>query len=868
MRTRLLAALLSLTVPATAGAVTAASDPVRFTDLNPTQALSNHGTQDSFVALTGTSTVFVARFFSESADTRSELFVTDGTGGGTVQISSFADATDLVAAGRVGSTALGFGETWRPGVFIWNTDGTAAGTSRFAFGDTYDAGALQGAPVAALGKMWFFGRPSSDDAYDLYSTDGTPAGTVKHGLTAALQIDSTSQIVGGAGTRLVVVNDDLLFLTDGTAPGTSSRTMSAASRYALVNGKVIYASGTSGEVRVTNGVSDTTLVTAPSAAFSFASSGTLAVFMTSGSPSKIWASDGSSAGTGIVSDAAANFGLAYMGDVASGSIFSAGSNLLKTNGSAGGTSLFAVTFNSVEASVTAGGAVYFIASAGATGTEVYRTDGTAVGTAVVIDKTPGTGSGAQGGLGVVGSQALASLRTATVGSDLYAISGTSVSGVKSFARATKSSYPMSGVPFMEGALFTSDQVRVAYAPMGGTAVDVGAAVLGASERVQDIFVLGTSGFFISDLSGSHVKLFRTNGAADGSTVVETLSGHEFYCAVPFKNGRLLVTDSSAMSRRELRFFNGTTLSGALTAADSGCPTVFNGKAYFPGGTDAAGTEPWVTDGTVAGTRQVQDLNPGATSSSALVHAKATAHALVSTAIENIGGTPTGTVVALRAGSGGFQRVSSAGGLVIAADERYVYFVSDSDSDFQRVDTTTLAVQAVTSGIALKAGLRLTVNDDDGYDLTTATGASTTLAPRAGVEHDLIGSLTLATGNVLLAVYEYFETSEVAEHTLVLYVSDGTIAGTREAYRVQLDEAQMSSLYDAQAILAEYAGGALLSYPGDYGDLEPYFFSLEGFNEPDADDADDEKESGGALGSWLLAPLGLAALRRRRATPAR
>lgn len=107
---------------------------------------------------------------------------------------------------------------------------------------------------------------------------------------------------------------------------------------------------------------------------------------------------------------------------------------------------------------------------------------------------------------------------------------------------------------------------------------------------------------------SYSELWSTNGTASGTTQiiggeVDNLTVHA---------GRLFFVNSQHLYRSDGTSVGTTQVSP--TAIVSGPLFSVDQQLYFEGYSTAAGSEPWISDGTAAGTFQVQDINPGVGSS--------------------------------------------------------------------------------------------------------------------------------------------------------------------------------------------------------------------------------------------------------------
>lgn len=239
------------------------------------------------------------------------------------------------------------------GSFLWKTDGTNANTQnvkQFLWIDK----------IESLNNIPFILAQGIDGIYRLYTTDGTPAGTVS---LASLS---------GTGGNLSKVNNKLYFsdvngavnnlwISDGTAAGT-----------AVVKNNIypINLTDVNGTLYFTNLI------------------GTR----------KLWKSDGTTAGTVSIKDFGNNYisGLTNANGVlyfsSANPPFSTNYNLWKSDGTTAGTVMVKDIYPGGSASPTkitfANSTIFFEANDGVNGFELWKTDGTSAGTVMVKNINP------------------------------------------------------------------------------------------------------------------------------------------------------------------------------------------------------------------------------------------------------------------------------------------------------------------------------------------------------------------------------------------------------------------------------------------------------------------------------------------------
>ena len=369
------------------------------------------------------------------------LVRTDGTAAGTfvVKASLKGSSTYDEDLQSVGDTLFFQASDPTHGEELWKTDGSASGTRIVA---DLVAGSVGSAPrnLTALGSTLIF--DSNQGGMDtLWKTDGTAAGTME--LSGSESIDNDASVVLGSSLLFAGNNgqSDGVWTTDGTAAGTREISDLAAvpsgdaNNFTVSQGRVFFTSQISVGANSENltqlelWTSDgTNAGTVPLGSYfadpaSYNTSGGMSlvpegsqVLFSAFDPThglELWSSDGTAAGTGLLADLDAGAdgsdprGLTSVG----GKVFFAAhdgvtpNELWSSDGTATGTSVVArfanietassfVTANPYyisdhDNSLTIGGTTYFDATDPDHGEELWKTDGTAAGTVLVKDITPG-----------------------------------------------------------------------------------------------------------------------------------------------------------------------------------------------------------------------------------------------------------------------------------------------------------------------------------------------------------------------------------------------------------------------------------------------------------------------------------------------
>ena len=324
-----------------------------------------------------------------------------------------------------------------------------------------------------------------------------------------------------------------------------------------------------------------------------------------GGATQLWKSDGTTAGTVLVKDIAGTGG--------------GGSNSNLIKGNAG-----------IPVAVL-GSTLLFAGLESTNGGELWKSDGTTAGTVLVKDIFAGTGSSNITGLITFKNRVLFSARSSGNDIELWITDGTGAGTVllkDIYAGTLRGSIPREFIVYKTRLYFTATdsiagrELWSTDATATGTPLvkDIRTGLPSSSPLYLTIF--NNLLYFRASDATTGIELFKSDGTATGTGLAADLRSGTLSSAPGYltEAGGSLYFSANLGVGSELYKSNGTLAGTSLvkdinttTGTASSVPAFITKGAFnnviFRANDGVIGSEPWVSDGTAAGTFLLKDINP-------------------------------------------------------------------------------------------------------------------------------------------------------------------------------------------------------------------------------------------------------------------
>ncbi|SEG01169.1 Por secretion system C-terminal sorting domain-containing protein [Halpernia humi] len=265
------------------------------------------------------------------------------------------------------------------------------------------------------------------------------------------------------------------------------------------------------------------------------------------------------------------------------------------------------------------GSLYFKASDGTNGTELWKSDGTTSGTVMVSDYRSGSASFNPQQFVVFDNKLFFQGNDGTNGAEVYTYDGTTISLFADLKTGSGSSVPQNFEVIGSNLYFKAQEATSTNNKIYKTDGTAAPTVIDPTYNIAfGIEKLGTDLILSASPSNSY-QLYKCDGTT--YTLIKTINPSGSASPTNFYSdgNKVYFSADDGTNGKELWATDGTSAGTAMIKDISSSPGAdsspnhffsFNGKIYFSANDGTNGTELWVTDGTDAGTSMLKDINVG------------------------------------------------------------------------------------------------------------------------------------------------------------------------------------------------------------------------------------------------------------------
>ena len=516
--------------------------------------------------------------------------------GAPMKVASFPDGGVALPASvgvagwaSLGSKTLFSATNELHGTELWVTDGTMQGTGLVS--DTLvgpQSGIAGGPPFVSVAGLTFFSNTSG-----WWRTDGTPSGTFP-----VTQFQVKAQATLGSVAYAISGTNGPVYRSDGTVAGTTQLLNTVTNDIASAGGMLFIATGCLANTACTcpsnpqgclfksDGTpAGTTLIPGTGSTTALVAASSRVFYVPVNASKDIWTSDGTST-TKVVTMLNQPVGMTALG-----------SSLIYWGDGSGGRDLWQATATGasdikplgqnpvlVDFGVS-GSEVYFSAHDSAHGTELWKSDGTATGTSMVVDLNPGSGDGYAGFFPPIPyMNGVVFTGNPGTSSQLYYTDGTAA-GTVSFGMTTQNA--IHSPPHANGStLFFGDDQTLweATSPGPATVSMVAPISLPTPPSPSNFVTMGSKLYFLANAGNDGPQLWSSDGTAAG-TVRVSPSGM-LDASTPYDKGmvvlgnKLYFSAASSIGAPHLYVSDGTAAGTHIAANQSSGPLFASGGHVF------------------------------------------------------------------------------------------------------------------------------------------------------------------------------------------------------------------------------------------------------------------------------------------------